>query len=161
MQFNLSTCTSPPPLRCSRLELVLKGHLLTAGSSVTQRASTFFCDVLMFHCKTGSRHQCFSLFLESRFTMRSVCMTECITQFFSIILLTADNLTLKRTVLFVRFQVLTATSVKFRVFWDVAPCSLVETLTDISEVHSFVLHFTHWVPLWVSYDSRTKQRLFL
>jgi hypothetical protein len=27
---------------------------------------------------------------------------------------------------FVRFQVLTAASMKFRVFWDVAPCSLIE-----------------------------------
>jgi hypothetical protein len=33
----------------------------------------------------------------------------------------------------VRFQVLTATSMKFRVFWDVAPCSHVK-LTDVSEV---------------------------
>jgi hypothetical protein len=33
----------------------------------------------------------------------------------------------------VRFKVFTAASMKFRVFWDVAPCSHVET-TDVSEV---------------------------
>jgi hypothetical protein len=33
----------------------------------------------------------------------------------------------------VRFQVLTATSMKFRVFWDVVPCSPLK-LTDIPEV---------------------------
>jgi hypothetical protein len=32
-----------------------------------------------------------------------------------------------------RFQLLTATSMKRAVFWDIAPCSL-EELTDISEV---------------------------
>jgi hypothetical protein len=31
-----------------------------------------------------------------------------------------------------RFQILTATSMKMAVFWDVAPCSLV-ILTDVSE----------------------------
>jgi hypothetical protein len=33
----------------------------------------------------------------------------------------------------VRFQVLTAASVKFRVFWDVLPCS--EVLTDRGSSH--------------------------
>jgi hypothetical protein len=33
----------------------------------------------------------------------------------------------------VRFQVLTAASMKFRLFWDVAPCSHVK-LTDVSAV---------------------------
>jgi hypothetical protein len=33
----------------------------------------------------------------------------------------------------VRFQVLTATSMKTAVFWDVAPCSLVD-IDDVSEV---------------------------
>jgi hypothetical protein len=34
----------------------------------------------------------------------------------------------------VRFQVLTVSSTKFSVFQVVAPCSLVETFTDVSEV---------------------------
>jgi hypothetical protein len=33
-----------------------------------------------------------------------------------------------------RFQVLTAVSLKMAVFWVVAPCSLVEKFTDILEV---------------------------
>jgi hypothetical protein len=35
----------------------------------------------------------------------------------------------------VRFQVLKAASMKFRVFWDVAPCSHVE-VAEISEVRT-------------------------
>jgi hypothetical protein len=41
----------------------------------------------------------------------------------------------KTKVLFVRFQVLTAASMKFKVFWDVVLCSQLK-LTDISEVHT-------------------------
>jgi hypothetical protein len=36
---------------------------------------------------------------------------------------------------FVRFQVLTAANVKFRVFWAVAPCSYMKW-TDVSEVRT-------------------------
>jgi hypothetical protein len=41
-------------------------------------------------------------------------------------------------VYYVRFQVLTAASMKFRVFWDVAPCSLVgvdQRFTDAYCLH--------------------------
>jgi hypothetical protein len=34
----------------------------------------------------------------------------------------------------VRFQVLMATSMKLTVYWDVAPCSLVESKTDVLDV---------------------------
>jgi hypothetical protein len=40
----------------------------------------------------------------------------------------------KTELLSVRFQVLTTASMKFRVFWDVAPCSLFRT--DVSEVRT-------------------------
>jgi hypothetical protein len=41
-------------------------------------------------------------------------------------------------VYYVRFQVLTAASMKFRVFWDVAPCSLVGV--DPRFTNAYCLH---------------------
>jgi hypothetical protein len=38
----------------------------------------------------------------------------------------------------VRFQVLTAASMKMTIFWDIAPCSLVE-VTDVSKVLAAII----------------------
>jgi hypothetical protein len=45
------------------------------------------------------------------------------------------------SVTYVRFQVLTAASMNFRVFWDVAPCSQIDVdgrqyIAEDSELHS-------------------------
>jgi hypothetical protein len=44
--------------------------------------------------------------------------------------------------MFVRFQVLTAASMKFRVFWDVAPCSHVEVYRHFRGAYCLHLYGT-------------------
>jgi hypothetical protein len=41
---------------------------------------------------------------------------------------------LVRPAIFVRFQVFTVASMKMASFWDIAPCSVVEVYTDVSEL---------------------------
>jgi len=46
-----------------------------------------------------------------------------------------------------RFQVLTAASMKFRVFWDVAPCRHVEVDRRFREAYCFHHHGDEWEEL--------------
>jgi hypothetical protein len=58
-----------------------------------------------------------------------------VTKFYSALADFIQNCKVPTNISYVKFKVLTAASMKFRVFWDVAPCSHVE-VRRVSEVHT-------------------------